>query len=149
MLQVYGKKWFKQEGLVCKFCLKKGHEVSFCPAKPYVPPVEDRIPFVEHLLSLPRVSTNRIIGLSKEAALAWVKSQGTVWSEGNPWTGSDKIYDQLRGRLGFWKALGTSTTVISWLAYGVPMYFIKEPQHVIFPNHVMKRRQRRTSTRTL
>jgi len=102
-----------------------------------VPPVEDRIPFVEHLLALPRVSTNRFIGLSKEAALAWVKDQGTVWNEGNPWTSSDKIYDQLRGRLGFWKALGASKAVISWLAYGVPMYFIKEPQHVIFPNHVM------------
>jgi hypothetical protein len=75
--------------------------------------------------------------MEKEAALAWINKQGDMWNEGNPWAGSDKIYDRLRARLGHWKALGASNSVISWLGYGVPMKFVREPKHLAFPNHPM------------
>ena len=136
-LPKFGKKWFKQEGLKCSFCLKKGHTNYFCPLAPYVPPAEDKLPFVERLLALPRVKTNGFIKSSMQDALARIKSQGQGWNVGNPWENSDKIFDRLRAQLGYWKAIGASNSVISWLGYGVPMKFEKEPDHRAFPNHRM------------
>ena len=31
----YGKKWFSGKEMKCMFCKKKGHDVDFCPSKPY------------------------------------------------------------------------------------------------------------------
>jgi hypothetical protein len=36
--------------------------------------------------------------------------------------------------LGYWKAIGVSDVVLSWIAYGLPIRFYKEPQYLIFPN---------------
>ena len=98
-LPTFGKKWFAQAGLECKFCLRKGHTRVFCPAAPYVPPAADKIPFVEGLLSKPRVKTNTFVGMSPEAVLQRVSTQGAEWNEGNPWVESDRIYDRLPSRL--------------------------------------------------
>ena len=136
-MPTFGKKWFKKEGLACTFCLQKGHTNAFCPAAPNEPASADEIPFVEKVLAASRVQTNRFVGQSREDALAWIKLRGAELNVGNPWVGSVKIYDRLRARLGYWAAIGASKSVISWLGYGVPMKFIKEPQHVAFGNHRM------------
>ena len=133
----YGKKWFKRTELMCTYCKKKGHDNSFCPSAPHIPLPKDRIPFVEKLLAMPRVKTDTFRGLSLEAALARIKKQGQMWNEGNPWEGSNRIYDKLRARLGYWCAMGAGNTVISWLGYGVPMKFKTEPAFKAFPNHKM------------
>ena len=39
------------------------------------------------------------------------------------------------GRLGYWKAIGASDSVISWIGYGVPMRFVKQPPYRVFPHH--------------
>ena len=133
----YGKKWFKKAGMECKFCLKKGHTRSFCPAAPYDPPAENKLPFVEKLLAMPRVKTNIFNGMTPEGLLQWVERKGSAWNEGNPWVASEKIYDRLRAKLGYWRAIGASDSVISWLGYGVPMPFVQEPKHLVFKNHIM------------
>ena len=132
-----GKKWFKRDGLQCVFCLKKGHTRAFCPLAPYRPPQQHQLPFVERLLAMPRVKTNNFAGMDLQGFLAHVKAQGEEWNAGNPWEGSSMIFDRLRARLGFWRAIGASDSVISWLGYGVPMQFTKEPAHVVFENHRM------------
>ena len=140
-LPQFGKKWFKQQGLTCSFCLRKGHTNHFCPAAPYKPPLEDRCPFVEKVLALPRVKTNAFAGMEREQAFAIMEEKGRAWNMGNPWEHSKKIYDQLRARLGYWRAIGASDSVISWLGYGVPMKFIREPRYRVFKNHAMDEAQ--------
>ena len=76
-------------------------------------------------------------GLAKEDGMEMIRQRGEVLNEGNPWVESQKTYDRLRAKLGYWKALGASNSVISWLGYGVPMRFQKEPQYLAFQNHRM------------
>jgi hypothetical protein len=75
--------------------------------------------------------------MSKEEVLVKIKARGREWNMNNPWKGSTRIFDRLRAKLGFWKALGASNSVISWLGYGVPMKFVREPKYKAFPNHRM------------
>lgn len=75
--------------------------------------------------------------MEREQAFSLMEEKGRVWNEGNPWTGSTKIYDQLRAKLGYWRAIGASNSVISWLGYGVPMKFVREPRYLVFKNHKM------------
>ena len=117
-LPKYGKKWFKKDALKCTFCLKKGHDRAFCPLTPTLKQGRARIPFVEKLLSLPRVKSKVFCGLDKGDGLALIREKGKTLNVGNPWVGSQRIYDRLRARLGYWKALGASNSVISWLGYG-------------------------------
>jgi hypothetical protein len=131
----YGKKWFSGKGLECVFCLRKGHEVAFCPAKPYEPPLRFIVPFVEKLLTVPMVNSSIFEGLSLAEGAKLVMEMGEKLNEGNPWKGSTRAFDQLRAQLGYWKAIGSNNAVISWLGYGVPMRFIKEPPYLAFPNH--------------
>jgi hypothetical protein len=126
---------------MCSFCLRKGHTNSFCPSAPYKPPLEDRCPFVEKLLALPRVKTNAFAGMDREQAFSLMEEKGRAWNVGNPWAHSEKIYDQLRAKLGYWRAIGASNSVISWLGYGVPMKFVKEPRYLVFDNHKMDEAQ--------
>ena len=134
-LPTYGKKWFSGSKMQCTFCKRIGHRNDFCPSRPYEPPLRHIIPFVEKLLLAPRVKTNRFIGLSLVEGANLVQELGESLNEGNPWAESTLIYDQLRAKLGFWKAIGASDAVISWLGYGVPMRFEKEPSYYAFPNH--------------
>ena len=73
--------------------------------------------------------------MSLTEAATRIQMEGARLNEGNPWEGSDKVFDQVRARLGYWRAIGASDAVISWLGYGVPMLFEKEPPYRVFPNH--------------
>ena len=55
--------------------------------------------------------------------------------KGNPWSHSSQRRDALRGKLGFWKAIGADNTVLSWLAYGKKLKIFEEPEHLSFKNH--------------
>ena len=140
-LPKYGKKWYSKQGLTCSFCQGKGHENYFCPATPYRPEPQHRVAFVEKILALKRVKTNKFLGLSWGEARAWIDKNGASWNEGNPWEGSDKIFDRLRAKLGYWRAIGASDSVISWLGYGVPMRFVQQPKHRAFKNHKLTKEE--------
>ena len=96
---------------------------------------------MERVLALPRVKTNAFAGMEREQAFAHMEKKGRAWNVGNPWVGA-KIYDQLRAKLGYWRAIGASDSVISWLGYGVPMKFIREPRYLVFENHKMDEARR-------
>jgi hypothetical protein len=124
--------------MFCSFCRKKGHENYFCPSTPYRPSKpEHRIEFVDRLMAAPRVKTNVFAGKPLDLALDEIIAQGTCLNKANPWVGSDLVYDQLRAKLGFWRAVGASDSVISYIGYGVPMRFQREPSHLVFENHKM------------
>ncbi len=119
-LPQYGKKWFAGYKLQCSFCTKIGHTRDFCPLAPTIVSRAKEIPFVQELLSLPRVKPQSFYGMPKEQALEIIIEKGGELNKGNPWATSEKVYDRLRRELGYWKALGASTSVISWLGYGYP-----------------------------
>ena len=73
----------------------KGHENHFCPASPYRPEPSARVPFVEKVLAIKRVKTNRFLGSSWGETRAWVEKTGEKWNEGNPWEKSDKIFIEI------------------------------------------------------
>jgi hypothetical protein len=72
-------------------------------------------------------------------AIHEVTTHGKILNTGNPWEGSETVYDNLRSKLGFWKAIGANKSVLSWLAYGVHLPFLHEPKHIYFENHKMTR----------
>ena len=89
-------------------------------------------------MRLPTVKTNGFKGMTKEEALKVVRERGgETLNKGNPWVTSEKVYDRLRAKLGFWKALGANKSVISWLGYGIPMRFQTEPSYKAFKHHRM------------
>ena len=136
MLPKFGKKWYTGRDEKCKFCAKKGHTVTSCPAKPYEPPKREQSKFVQNLLSMKTVKTNTFLGCAPEIAVARVLQEGERLNLRNPWKNSTKNYDSLRSKLGYWKAIGANNSVLSWLAYGVPAPFVREPPYYVFPNPV-------------
>ena len=134
-LPIEGKKFmpaWQRLRLKCSFCTQRGHTNKHCPAAPYIPPQSDRLPFVEKLLALPRISTNTFLYLKPHEAVQKVLTEGTKLNIGNPWQKSTAFPDSLRKFLGFWKAIGSSNSVISWLGYGYDLPFMVEPPHKIF-----------------
>jgi hypothetical protein len=80
------------------------------------------------LLSAPRVNVLRTYGhLEPEAALQRLYDMGSQLNTDNPYKNAVGPVNDLRRCLGFWKALGATNTVISWLGYGIPPLFYKEP----------------------
>ena len=65
----------------------------------------------------------------------WCRREVRNSTGGNPWAESTAKRDALRGRLGFWKAIGCSKNVMSRLAYGKKLSFRQEPEHLSFDNH--------------
>ena len=129
------RKVFKGDDMFCVFCVKKGHTRDFCPLRPNEKPVEKQIPFVEALLNTPQVDVLRYGGLDLKEARAQLEELGTPLNVGNPWSASSEPKKQLKRNLGFWKALGANKTIMSWIGYGVPLRFAKEPQRLKFRNH--------------
>ena len=95
------------------------------------------MPFVDKVLAIRRVKSNIFLGKTWKETLDFVIEKGGAWNVGNPWKTSTLIYDRLRAKLGYWRAIGASDSVISWLGYGVPMRFKDEPRHYMFKNHKM------------
>ena len=96
---------------------------------------DKQMPFVQKLLDTPRIKPQSFHGMTKEEALEVIIVNGEKFNEGNPWADSGKVYDRLRRELGYWKAMGANNSVLSWLGYGIPMRFEREPKHLAFPNH--------------
>jgi hypothetical protein len=124
-----GKQAFDPERLRCVFCLKVGHVVGFCPLRPTKPEQGQENAFADGLISSKRVSAGDACSLQ-----AWLELGAKLNAE-NPWGASASALDKVRGKLGYWKALGADATVLSWLAYGIPLRFHTEPPKMFFKNH--------------
>lgn len=129
------KKLFNPYGMRCGFCSKNGHTVSACASRPTTPLPAFRSEWADCLLASPQVDVMQFRGMSVTAAQEAVQTLGRRLNTGNPWSGSTHPRDALRGQLGFWKAIGANSTVLSWLAYGVPLRLVAEPPHYAFCNH--------------
>ena len=128
------KKFFNGNGLVCKFCNQKAHTFEFCPSRPTEPPKEELVPFVENLLRMPMLKPKKLIGLNWEEALRLVTAEGERLNVGNPWLHDDGPGAALRKGLGFWKAIGASHSILSWIGYGFEFRFIRQPKRFLFVN---------------
>ena len=135
--KVLGKnrRLFNPAGMKCTFCSKAGHLATFCPLKPTEPPLNKRVPFVESLLALDRIDPLSFQSLPLPAARSKLSEDGAHLNLGNPWANSSDPLNSIRSKLGYWKALGASNSVISWLGYGIPLRFASEPQSYFFHNH--------------
>ena len=66
-----------------------------------------------------------------------IKTQGEILNKHNPWAYKSfnlQKKDSLSANLGFWKAIGTSNLVLTWLAFGVPLTFVTTPNKSVFRN---------------
>jgi len=125
----FTKKNFDGTALKCNYCDKRGHVFDFCPVRPHIPDDKKKIEFVERLLAQKAIDVKEFTGLSLEEAKARIEKEGAAWNQGNPWAVSEKARDRLRKELGYWKAIGASKAVVSWLGYGLKMRFATEPSH--------------------
>ena len=128
------KRAFDGKALKCTFCKKKGHDRSFCPLAPTVPSQSLTQDYVTNLLTIPQVQWAQLAAFSTEPQ-SKLMALGKLFNRGNPWINSTKVSDALRAKLGYWKAIGANPSVLSWLAYGIPLRTKTEPQWLRFPNH--------------
>jgi hypothetical protein len=126
------KKNFEATLYECTFCHQSGHTFYFCakrqPSNSHQSnhnTVVDK--FVELLLCSPRIEVSQFEGMNLSKAMESVNENGSKYNKDNPWIKSMEPRDQLRSKLGFWKAIGATDEVLSWLAYGIEMRFICEP----------------------
>ena len=116
----------------CKFCNKKGHDITFCPSLPSEP--RTTIPFVESLLKSPKIKMKCYEHLTKGQIMKKIIEDGQTLNSGNPWLSDPRPFSLLRKKLGFWKVLGADRSVLSWISYGFKMRFQSEPQKTFFRN---------------
>jgi hypothetical protein len=130
------RKLFEPAGRQCEFCAKRGHDVSFCPLKQTVPSDEDKCKFADALIAGSMLDAKKAYAeLGLEGAVEAFLSRGAQLNAGNPRAGSSSVRDALSSRLGYWAALGAGRSVLSWVAYGLPLRMVCEPHHWQFPNH--------------
>jgi hypothetical protein len=121
--------------MACDECFQKGHTAKFCPAVPNNVPEDRRVPYLEWRLALPRVKIHvDYKGMTWAAAMQKVEAHGKELSADSPWATSTYRRDALRKQVGFWKAMGANRSLISWLGYGVPMNFWRDPGKFMFAN---------------
>jgi hypothetical protein len=119
----------------CTKCGLKGHDFSFCPLRATIVPDNEKIPFVENLLSLERYDISAYVGMSTQQARDFLLREGRAFNASNPWRKSSRSRDTLRKKLGFWYCIGSPRNVLSWLAYGLMLRTLMEPKHLEFKNH--------------
>lgn len=133
------KKLFHYDRTIeCKFCKRKGHFRDQCPTLPNdstqrVDNSDTR--WIEKLIMSKEWKVENVTGMSWEDGQKYVEKLGQKLNVGNPWEHSDLLCDSLRKRLGYWKAMGADQYVLRWLAYGVELKFVVEPDWFLFPNH--------------
>ncbi len=114
----------RRKNLVCEYCKKKGHKRYYCPSRPNSDEkqrlTEEQNAFAQSLLTNPDVDPSEY----KENIQEWVK-EGERINATNPWRTDNPAshIERVRSTLGFWKAAGASTTVLSWLIYGIKARF--------------------------
>ncbi len=132
------KKNFDGSNMFCRFCNKGGHEICFCPVIPSVPTTDCPAGAEAFVASLrdgkevvPAYGRCDLRSLTRH-----VEARAKELNEKNPWADSKERTDLLRKQLGAWRAIGAPTTVLSWIAYGVPVRFRdgKPPARAGFAN---------------
>ena len=129
------KKLFDGSGMKCSMCGKLGHTLSFCPSRVTTPLSADRSPFVDALVNSARVRLDIYQGSTWEQVWERFLVEGTRLNMGNPWRSEVRPEFHLKKNLGFWKALGSDRTVMSWIGYGVDVNFASTPSPVQFANN--------------
>jgi hypothetical protein len=139
------KAWFKKKskemkGKRCKFCKKKGHEVNTCPN---FTPKSERDEYLSWLVEQEEQSSSsrpdeegKQKQEKQEEVLERMKRLGKVWNEKNPWKDrmSQQYANRLRSKIGYWKAMGVKTNVLTWLYNGIKTKFVEEPERKKFKN---------------
>lgn len=127
---------YKPDSLKCGYCKKVGHDFGFCPSRPNEPSRDRAVPWVDALLASPPVDPATYCdGKTWDQISEHVRVEGARLNKGNPWKDSTYVLDNLRKHLGFWKVIGTNKAILSWVAYGAPIRFIRPPPKFLFQNH--------------
>jgi hypothetical protein len=129
------KKNFKVDDLHCDFCQRQGHDIGGCLARPTVPTNDERCPYLDKLILTEPIDVLIYEGLTLEEAYEKFMLLGQKLNEKNPYKDKTDNNNLLRSKIGFWKAIGADSSVISWIAYGLPFRTQTEPESFRFPNH--------------
>lgn len=120
----------------CVFCGTPGHAIEYCPLKRTVPDEAEKTAWSEKLIKgAPWAKPEDYEGLSLKEAKEKLEKLGQSLNEGNPWKDLTAHHDKLRSRVGFWAAIGTQASVLSFLCYGIPCEPAVQPERLRFPNH--------------
>ena len=114
------KKKFKEKPVKCNFCQKKGHEARFCP----LTPTKDKGVGVCKWAAKPMPLSD--VDVASYGAIGWEQATeallalggallalGKTLNEGNPWASTFKPVATPMKKLGKWKAIGASKSVLS------------------------------------
>lgn len=136
------KKVFDPSPLACRFCSKRGHNVAFCPSLPNERHGLDVAAesWIDTFLKANennelKAHEDRDFATRLKQARVRIEEDGKRRNAANPWASSLLARDQLRRNAGYWAAIGSSRTILSWILRGVPARFVAEPPHLIFDNH--------------
>ena len=121
----------------CGYCTQIGHNAAFCSKRPSERNANNACEqeYVDELMSTPRVDISKFSGMSIENAMKEIHTHAETLNKNNPWKGSSFPRNKLRAKLGYWKAIGATDEVISWIANGISLRMEHEPQHYEFKNH--------------
>ena len=84
---------------------------------------------------MPRVDICKFSGMSLKEAMQEIHKHANDLNANNPWATSTLPRDKLRAKLGYWKAIGATDEVLSWIGNGISLRMEHEPQHYEFKNH--------------
>ena len=123
------------KGLLCSFCQQPGHTYNACLGRETIPHPALDYPYVKQLTDL-KIDPNTVFtGLNLHDALEKFQVLGAALNRSNPWANSTSPTDEIAARIGYWAAIGANKQVISWLVWGLPLRFLKEPPRLDFDNH--------------
>ena len=126
---------YNPKGMSCTFCKEQdSHEEHFCLARPTKPTPENANKWADKLIWAPEETLEVFEGLSLTEALAQLTERATELNKGNPWRNDLSPKGKLRRYLGWWKGIGASSVVLSWIAYGLPFGMFRKPPRLRFKN---------------
>jgi len=111
----FGKKNFQGKEMKCSYCGRRGHLQFFCP----ILPTEGKgSQYVENLLALPRVDIEQTYMYGRDSCTRAIDKMIELGKNLNQ--GNDGV-TALGKRAGFWKAIGASYSVMSWITKGIKL----------------------------
>jgi ribonuclease HI len=93
--------------------------------------------FAANLVRSPARPVRRFSGCTLSEARARIEKEGDELNASNPWMNAREKRDELKSRAGYWKAIGASSSVMSWVLNGVPLLPEREIPRMAFPSRRM------------
>lgn len=135
--KIFGDKWqWYDQWVTCSFCQRIGHIARICPFHVHLNECSNAFSAMVISSSRRRVTCTVLTGSFSDIKNR-LHSDAFLIQSRNPSVGSPNVNEHLKSNIGYWHAIGASTTVLWWLIEGIPLRM--DPQHppnrIAFRNH--------------